>query len=307
MKQALDLQRVQIVVITWLPELYSNRRFHEAAKELGYEIAFCQPDQIKPISKNSKYFLRLGSYQFDESIEKLKTFNIRFCNPLPLCHLYRDKIQTHKIWLENHIPFPKSLIFEIQNQKILNLSEQELWSDPNAENKDLFSVCCQHLSAITKSKEKEFLVKFPKAIKGQGVFLVKTPAELESLLKKFQPSSNFSSERILIQKYYSECQGQDIRALHIQNEIFAIQRKNPNDFRSNLAQGGQAFPYALSEKEKQLCLAVFHLSKLDYAGIDFIQTAEGPMFLEINVSPGFEGIEKTQHVDIAKKILSVSF
>lgn len=307
MKQALDLKRVQIVVITWLPELYANLRFQEAAKELDYAITFSQPNHIEYISANAKYFLRLGSYQFDESIEKLKRFDLKTCNPLALCQLYRDKIQTLKIWLENNIPFPKSLILEVEKQKIIDLYEHPLWTYSSSDKNHLFSVLCELLSEVNKNKEKEFIVKIPKAIKGQGIFLIKTQTDLEDLLKNYNLFFAGSTSQLLIQKYYSECQGQDVRALHIKNEVFAINRKNPNDFRSNLSQGGEGFPYILSSKEKELCSQVFNISQLDYAGIDFLQTADGPMFLEINVSPGFEGIEKVLKIDIAKKILSASF
>ena len=111
----------------------------------------------------------------------------------------------------------------------------------------------------------------------------------------------------LVQKYYPESHGEDIRVLQVRNESFSIRRKNLHDFRSNLAQGGMAFNYQLLQEEENLCNKVFNLSQLTYAGIDFIRTKDGPMFLEINVSPGFEGIEKTLNIDIAKKILSASF
>lgn len=316
MKQGLDLQRVQfkkpsgnedIVVVTWQPELYSNQRFLLAAHDLGQKLIFLNPEEVRPSIKIPKYFLRLGSYRFKENIEKLSLLDVRFCNSLSLSLLYRDKIETYKIWQRHNIPFPKSLILDLFQLKILNLDEQILWKHIDASNSPNYLTVCHFLSENTKESEKEFIIKFPTAIKGQGVYLIKSQKDLDTILKLAGGANDLSSSRLLIQKYYSESYGEDIRSFHINEEHFSITRKNLNDFRSNLSQGGKALPYALSEQEKSLCYQVFKLSQLDYAGIDFIKTSKGPLFLEINVSPGFEGIEKTLNVDIAKKILSVSF
>lgn len=316
MKQGLDLQRVQfqqadepanIAVITWQPELYSNQRFLNAAQELDMTISFLNPDQIKNPSHQAHYLVRLGSYQFKESLEKLKVWNLKYCNPLAPYELYRDKIQTHQIWQQHKIPFPKSVIFETKTERVLNLNQQLLCQVSPSQKSEFFFILCQLLAKSVSYPEKEFILKIPNAIKGQGVFLIKSPEELEKTLTLCKKSADVHTSQLLIQKYYPESHGEDVRVLYIKDESFSIRRKNLADFRSNLSQGGQAFPNNLSPEEKNLCKQVFDLSQLTYAGIDFIRTTDGPMFLEINVSPGFEGIEKTLNIDIAKKILNASF
>lgn len=317
MKQGLDLQRVQfqqpdetvnIAVITWQPELYSNQRFLIAAHELNKTISFLNPDQLKNPSSQTHYLVRLGSYQFKESLEKLKAWNLKYCNPLILFERYRNKIQTLQIWQANNIPYPKSVILDRKAKRVLDLNQKTLWEGSISQTNELFFILCQFLSNSTTYPEKEFVLKVPTAIKGQGVFLIQSPEELQKTIDTLH--RNFTEVNLthfLVQKYYPESHGEDIRVLQVRNESFSIRRKNLHDFRSNLAQGGMAFNYQLLQEEENLCTKVFNLSQLTYAGIDFIRTKDGPMFLEINVSPGFEGIEKTLNIDIAKKILSASF
>lgn len=317
MKQGLDLQRVQfqqpdetvnIAVITWQPELYSNQRFFKAAHELNKTISFLNPDQLKNPSSQTHYLVRLGSYQFKENLEKLKAWDLKYCNPLILFERYRNKIQTLQIWQANNIPYPKSVILDRKAQRVLDLNQKALWEGSISQTNELFFILCQFLSNSTTYPEKEFVLKVPTAIKGQGVFLIQSPEELQKTIDTLH--RNFTEvylSHFLVQKYYAESHGEDIRVLQIKNESFSIRRKNLHDFRSNLAQGGMAFNYQLLQEEENLCNKVFNLSQLTYAGIDFIRTKDGPMFLEINVSPGFEGIEKTLNIDIAKKILSASF
>lgn len=316
MKQGLDLQRVQFqqfdepsdfTVITWRPELYSNQRFLQSALDLQKKLTFISPEQIQSPLPKTTYLLRLGSYRFIESLEKLKACQLQCSNPLNLFELYRDKIKTLQVWKEHLIPFPKSLILETSSRRIFDLDHKTVFSAPTTTTPEsLFKALCQCLALPHKDAEKEFLLKFPLAIKGQGVYLVQSPSDLQKVLETNLQSDVIAPE-ILIQKYYPECQGEDFRVLQIKEESFAIRRKNLNDFKSNLSQGGTAFPCDLSLNEKFLCSKVFKLSNLNYAGIDFIKTLEGVKFLEINVSPGFEGIEKALNIDVATKILNASF
>lgn len=105
----------------------------------------------------------------------------------------------------------------------------------------------------------------------------------------------------LVQELIKESQGEDVRAFVINGEIVAsMKRRAPRgELRSNLHQGGKAVRTELSKKEKQLVLQTAEVLGLYYAGIDFLRSQKGPLILEANASPGFEGISQASKQDIA--------
>lgn len=270
MKQGLDLQRVQkseqenkeiksIGIITWLPELYANRRFLQASKELNLPLAFLTPEQITSDQEESTFFLRLGGYKYPETIKKLKQYPYHYINSLEKFTLYRNKISTLQIWAQKDVPFPKSLIWDTQQQVLKNLQETTLESLKKKSLQEIF-LTFQHFLEVGPMA---FLIKLPTSLKGQGVFLV---TNAEDLLKILTPEILDSHPQLLLQEFHQEASGTDFRALHIQHDIFSIQRKNLQNFKSNLHQGGTALKYELSQEESNLCKKVFNLSTLDYAG-----------------------------------------
>lgn len=108
-------------------------------------------------------------------------------------------------------------------------------------------------------------------------------------------------EKALVQDFIAETRGQDIRAFVIGDQVVAsMQRTAGNgDFRANLHQGGKAESIELTEEEKQIAIQATKAIRLDVAGVDLIRSKQGPMILEVNASPGLEGIETVSGKDIA--------
>ncbi|NIY47173.1 30S ribosomal protein S6--L-glutamate ligase [Cedecea colo] len=141
------------------------------------------------------------------------------------------------------------------------------------------------------------VVKLVEGTQGIGVVLAETRQAAESVIDAFRGLN----AHILVQEYIKEAQGADIRCLVVGNKIVAaIERQaKPGDFRSNLHRGGQANPVAITEREREIALQAAITLGLDVAGVDILRASRGPLVMEVNASPGLEGIEKTSGVDIA--------
>lgn len=146
------------------------------------------------------------------------------------------------------------------------------------------------------------VVKLLEGTQGVGVVLAETRKAAESVISAFrQLDANF-----LVQEYIAEAGGADIRAFVVGGEVVAAMKRQspPGDFRSNLHRGGKAESIDLSPNERAMAVRAASAMDLNVAGVDLIQSNEGPMILEVNSSPGLEGIESTSGVDIADLIVS---
>jgi ribosomal protein S6--L-glutamate ligase len=110
---------------------------------------------------------------------------------------------------------------------------------------------------------------------------------------------------VIVQEFIKEAEGKDIRAFVVNGEIVAAMERcaRENEFRSNLHQGGYAIPVALTREEMDVILKTASVCRLDVTGIDMLRSEKGPLILEVNGSPGLEGIESITGVDVAGKII----
>jgi ribosomal protein S6--L-glutamate ligase len=146
------------------------------------------------------------------------------------------------------------------------------------------------------------VVKLLEGTQGVGVVLAETQKAAESVISAFrQLDANF-----LVQQFIKEANGADIRALIVGGEVVAAMRRQgpPGEFRSNLHRGGRAEVIALTPNQRAMALRATSAMDLNVAGVDLIQSDDGPMVLEINSSPGLEGIEGASGVDIAGTIIA---
>jgi len=145
------------------------------------------------------------------------------------------------------------------------------------------------------------VIKLLEGTQGVGVVLAETRQAAESVISAFrQLDANF-----LVQRYISEAGGSDLRALVVGGQVVASMKRQspPGEFRSNLHRGGTAEVVTLSASERSTALRAAKAMGLDVAGVDLIQSNDGPMVLEVNSSPGLEGIESASNVDIAEIII----
>jgi len=145
------------------------------------------------------------------------------------------------------------------------------------------------------------VVKLLEGTQGVGVVLAETRQAAESVISAFrQLDANF-----LVQQYIGEAGGSDLRALVVGGQVVASMKRQspPGEFRSNLHRGGTAEVVTLSASERSTALRAAKAMGLDVAGVDLIQSNDGPMVLEVNSSPGLEGIERASNVEIAEIII----
>jgi len=145
------------------------------------------------------------------------------------------------------------------------------------------------------------VVKLVEGTQGIGVVLAETRQAAESVIDAFRGLN----AHILVQEYIEEAKGRDIRCLVVGDEVVAaIERQaKEGDFRSNLHRGGVATVATITPRERELALAAVKTLGLDVAGVDILRANRGPLVMEVNASPGLEGIEKTTGVDIAGKMI----
>ena len=113
------------------------------------------------------------------------------------------------------------------------------------------------------------------------------------------------SVNILVQEYIKEARGTDIRCFVVGDKVVAsMKRKGPRgDFRSNLHRGGTATAEKITSQERSIAIRSAKLMGLNVCGVDLLRTKRGPVVMEVNSSPGLEGIEHATKVDIASKII----
>lgn len=145
------------------------------------------------------------------------------------------------------------------------------------------------------------IVKLIEGTHGEGVMLAETRKDLLSLLESYQNLN----ERVLIQKFIAESKGQDLRAIVVNGEVVASMKRKaqPGEFRSNLHRGGSAIHVKLDSKEEKTAVDAAKALKLGVAGVDMLQSNNGPLVLEVNPSPGLEGIESITRIDVAGRII----
>jgi ribosomal protein S6--L-glutamate ligase len=145
------------------------------------------------------------------------------------------------------------------------------------------------------------IVKLLEGTQGHGVVLGPTKKAAESIIEAFHAMK----ARVIVQEFISESKGADIRAFVVDGKVVGAMKRQgkEGEFRSNLHQGGSGTLIKLSKEEKNAALTAAKAMDLQIAGVDMLQSDRGPLILEVNSSPGLEGIEKTTNKDIAAAII----
>ena len=145
------------------------------------------------------------------------------------------------------------------------------------------------------------VVKLVEGTQGIGVVLAETRQAAESVIDAFRGLN----AHILVQEYIKEAKGRDIRCLVVGDSVVAaIERQaKEGDFRSNLHRGGVARIAEISPRERDIALRAARTMGLDVAGVDILRAERGPLVMEVNASPGLEGVEKTTGIDVATQMI----
>lgn len=145
------------------------------------------------------------------------------------------------------------------------------------------------------------IVKLQQGTQGIGTMIAETPQAVSSLLETLWAMG----QDIILQEYIAESKGRDLRAIVVGNRVVATMRRQARagEFRSNLHRGGLGVRVKLDPRYKNAAVAAVKVMGLEVAGVDMLESKSGPKILEINSSPGLEGIEKTSGVDVAGAII----
>ncbi|MFV0365033.1 MAG: 30S ribosomal protein S6--L-glutamate ligase [Mangrovibacterium sp.] len=145
------------------------------------------------------------------------------------------------------------------------------------------------------------VIKLLEGTQGVGVVLAETNNAAESVLDAF----NGLKVRVIAQEFIEEAKGADIRAFVVDGVVVGAMKRTgkEGEFRSNLHRGGSAQIIELTDEEENAALKAARVMGLGVAGVDMLQGKDGPLIMEVNSSPGLEGIESATGVDIAKSII----
>ena len=156
-------------------------------------------------------------------------------------------------------------------------------------------------SVLNTVGQPPYVIKLLEGTQGRGVVLTET---MDAAISAIETMKKIDAN-ILIQEFISESKGEDIRAIVVGDKVVASMKRKakPGEFRSNVHLGGSVENYELNDLEKENAVKAAKVLGLSVAGVDLIQSNRGPLVLEVNSSPGLEGIEKASGIDVADKII----
>ena len=283
---------MKIAVLSRNPNLYSTQRLVEAAKKRKHDVRLV--DTLKcdiQIEKKKPRIFYKGDYLegFDAVIprigasatfygtavvrqfEMMKTFST--VESVALVRS-RDKLRSLQILARAGLGLPKTVFTNY--------------------SKDVDQV----IDAVGGAP---CVIKLLEGTQGLGVVLAETKKAAESVLEAF----NGLQARVIVQEFIKEAKGADIRVLVIGDSVVGAMKRQAKEgeFRSNLHRGGTAEVVTLTDEEENAAIRAAKAMNLSVAGVDLLQSARGPLILEVNSSPGLEGIEAATGKDIAGAII----
>jgi len=157
------------------------------------------------------------------------------------------------------------------------------------------------LPAIDRVGGAPVVIKLLEGTQGIGVILAPDTKVAEAVIETLQSTR----QNVLIQRFVAESKGRDVRALVVGDRVVAAMRRvaKGDEFRSNVHRGGSVEAIELDEEFKRVAVQSAQIMGLRVAGVDMLEGADGPVVIEVNSSPGFEGIERATELDIAGAII----
>lgn len=157
------------------------------------------------------------------------------------------------------------------------------------------------LPAIERVGGAPVIIKLLEGTQGIGVILAPDRKVAEAVIETLHSTK----QNVLIQRFIAESRGRDLRAIVIGDRVVAAMRRigKEGEFRSNVHRGGSTEPVELDDHTKRVAVRAAHTMGLRVAGVDMLESDDGPMVMEVNSSPGLEGIEGATHLDIAGAII----
>jgi ribosomal protein S6--L-glutamate ligase len=279
---------MKFVMLARNPNLYSHRRIVEAARTRKHEIDVMNTLQLHMNITSSKPMLmhggrvlphydavipRIGASITHYGLAVLRQFEVQGVFPLNesvAIGRSRDKLRALQLLAREGIGLPVTAFAHGPRR-----AEDVI--------KEVGGAPC--------------VIKLLEGTQGMGVILAETTASAKSIIEAFSAANM----NILVQEFIKEAGGTDVRALVVGGAVVASMKRTGKmgDFRANLHRGGKSEPVAITEEERRTAIRSAEVLGLNVAGVDMLRSNRGPVVIEVNSSPGIEGMEQASGADVA--------
>ena len=283
---------MKLAILSRSPRAYSTRRLREAAVARGHqvkvldtlkfsiEVQSSSPDLFfgsKHLSHYDAVIPRIGAsitYYGTAVVRQFEQLDVYTPNSANGIANSRDKLRALQILSRHDIGLPHTA-FVRRKQDVL--------------------------PAIERVGGAPVIIKLLEGTQGVGVILADSVKVAEAIIETLQSTK----QNVLIQKFVGESSGRDIRAFVVGDRVVAAMRRTAQggDFRSNVHRGGLAEPVELDEAYRNTAVRSAQIMGLKVAGVDMLEGKDGPQVMEVNSSPGLEGIEGATKLDVAGSII----
>jgi ribosomal protein S6--L-glutamate ligase len=283
---------MKLAILSRGPKSYSTMRFKEAALQRGHDVKVLNtlkfaidlqrgvPDLYynqQSLSEYDAVLPRIGAsitYYGTAVVRQFQEMDVFCANTAHGISNSRDKLRSLQILSRHHIGIPRTTFVHSK--------------------KDV-------LPAIQRVGGAPVVIKLIEGTQGIGVLLAESEKSAEAIVELLQSQK----QNVLIQKFVAESKGKDIRAFVVGDRVVAAMRRvaQGQEFRSNVHRGGIAEAVELSEEYVQTAIRATQILGLQVAGVDMLEGKDGPQIMEVNSSPGLEGIETCTGLDIAGAVI----
>ncbi len=283
---------MRIAILSRAGRSYSTRRLREAAIARGFEVQVMDTLKFSILIERENpllFYRHRRVHDFDAVIPRIGA-SITFFGLAVL----RQFEQMGMYVLNDSMAIARS---RDKLRAVQMLSRYDIGLPPTAFVRDRDDV----LHAIRRVGEVPVIIKLLEGTQGVGVILAETEKVAEAIIQTLHSAR----QNVLIQKFVRESQGQDIRALVVGDHVVAAMKRKaqPGEFRSNVHRGGSTEATKLDAEYERTAVRAAQIMGLRVAGVDMLISESGPQVLEVNSSPGFEGIEKATGIDVAGTII----
>jgi len=283
---------MKLAILSRSLKAYSTRRLKEAAVSRGHDAKVLDtlkfaidlergtPDlyfKQKQLSHYDAVLPRIGAsitYFGTAVVRQFQEMDVFCANTAHGILNSRDKLRSMQILSRHNIGIPRTTFVRDKNDV---------------------------LPAIERVGGAPVVIKLIEGTQGIGVLLAETVRQAESIIELLQSQK----QNVLIQKFVAESKGKDIRAFVVGDQVVAAMRRvaQGQEFRSNVHRGGVAEPVELDEAYVQTAIRCTQILGLSVAGVDMLEGKDGPQVMEVNSSPGLEGIETSTGLDVAGAVI----
>ena len=283
---------MKLAILSCSPNCYSTRRLREAAEQRGHEVKVLntlkfaidleegEPDlyfRQKRLSHYDAVLPRIGAsitYFGTAVVRQFEQMDVWCANSSAGISNSRDKLRSLQILSRHHIGIPQTTFVRDKNDV---------------------------LPAIERVGGAPVIIKLLEGTQGIGVLLAESVKSAEAIVELLQSQK----QNVLIQKFVAESKGRDVRAFVVGDQVVAAMRRvaQGQEFRSNVHRGGLTEPVDLDERYRETAVRAAQIMGLRVAGVDLLEGRDGPQVVEVNSSPGLEGIEGCTQLDVAGAII----